>query len=397
MDGGAIGIFNITKSLAELGHEITLVMYPLNTPEDTADAVRSLSPYANVILAPRALPPRWKTLLKTLFRGTYPIERRMMPEMFTILDRLVQETHFDIVHVDHAHMGRYGLWLKEKFDLPILLREHNFESLIYERFARVDTNPLKRMVARIHGKRLRKEELQFIRKFDGVAAITETDANLMRKEIPGGNIRVIPAGVDTDYFQPSSLPQDENRILWVGSLAWDPNIDAVRYFLDSIFPRILKSQPNALFDIIGANSERLSKQAQKFGGSVRVLGKVPDIRDYLARSSVVVVPLRIGGGMRLKLLDFFASGKAVVTTSIGAEGNRAIEGVHALIRDNESSFSEAVIDLMKRPALRTRLGEEARRFVIQQYSWKKIAADFTTFYEAILENSGRIDIQRIEL
>jgi glycosyltransferase involved in cell wall biosynthesis len=382
-DGGAIGILNITKSLAELGHEITLVTYPLGTEQETAEGIRALSVYANVVVSPRVLPSRASTLLRTTFRGAYPIERRMMPEMYDILKELVRNTKFDIVHVDHAHMGRYGLWLKQKFELSIILREHNFESLIYERFARVDPSPLKRNLARVHGKRLRREEVEFIRSFDGVAAITEVDAAIMRKEVPSANIRIIPAGVDTDYFQPSSLPEDPNRILWIGSLAWDPNVDAVRYFLDSIFPLILKAKPEAIFDIIGVNSERLAKTAAKFGANVHIHGKVPDIRDYLARSAVVVVPLRIGGGMRLKLLDFFAYGKAVVTTAIGAEGNRAIDGTEVYIRDTPLEISEAILDLLNDPNKRSEMGRNARELVLQHYSWKTIANDFTAFYESV--------------
>src|SRR3954471_24547131 len=106
-DGGAIGVFNITKSLAELGHKVTLVTYPLDTQQETAEGILALSVYANVIVSPRTLPSRTSTLLRTMFRGAYPIERRMMPEMYALLEQVVQKSEFDIVHVDHAHMGRY--------------------------------------------------------------------------------------------------------------------------------------------------------------------------------------------------------------------------------------------------------------------------------------------------
>jgi glycosyltransferase involved in cell wall biosynthesis len=388
-DGGAIGVFNITKSLAELGHKVTLVTYPLDTQQETAEGILALSVYANVIVSPRTLPSRTSTLLRTMFRGAYPIERRMMPEMYALLEQVVQKSEFDIVHVDHAHMGRYGLWLKRKFNLPILLREHNFESLIYERFAKVDPSPLKRTIARVHGRRLKKEEVTFIRAFDSVAAITEVDASLMRKEVPNANIRVISAGVDTDFFQPISQSEDSNRILWVGSLAWDPNVDAVRYFLDSIFPLVLKQNPSITLDIVGGDSEKLVTKIQRFGENVRFHGRVPDIRDYLAASAVVVVPLRIGGGMRLKLLDFFAAGKAVVSTSIGAEGNEAQDNVHLLIRNTPDSFAEAIMRLLRNREKRLELGKNARQLVLQRYSWSVIAQEFSAFYEATLKQNSQ--------
>lgn len=380
-DGGAIGIFNITKSLAELGHEITLVTFPLDDAEETREAVAAISKYAKVEMVSKPLPARWKVLARTVLQGAYPIERRMMPEMFELLQGILERQRFDVVHVDHAHMGKYGLWIKREYGLPIVLREHNFESLIYERFARTGPNPMKRIVARMHGRRLKQEEITFLKNFDAISAITEEDAKMMRELVPRANIRVIPAGVDTDYFRPSDIPEDPDQILWVGSLAWDPNYDAVRYFLTSIFPLILERRPSARFDIIGTDSGRIRKFASKFGESVRILGRLPDVRDFLARSAVLVVPLRIGGGMRLKLLDFFASGKAVVATTIAAEGNLAQDGRELIIADRPATFADSVLGLLSNPDKRGRLASSARELATKEYSWKKIGEDFTRLYE----------------
>ncbi len=204
---------------------------------------------------------------------------------------------------------------------------------------------------------------------------------MMRELVPRANIRVIPAGVDTDYFRPSDIPEDPDQILWVGSLAWDPNYDAVRYFLTSIFPLILERRPSARFDIIGTDSGRIRKFASKFGESVRILGRLPDVRDFLARSAVLVVPLRIGGGMRLKLLDFFASGKAVVATTIAAEGNLAQDGRELIIADRPATFADSVLGLLSNPDKRGRLASSARELATKEYSWKKIGEDFTRLYE----------------
>ena len=383
-DGGAIGIYNITKSLAELGHEITLVTYPLEDEAATQDAVRAISKFARVEMVSKPLPPRWKVLLQTIVRGAYPIERRMMPEMFELLRKIVGREKFDIVHVDHSHMGKYGLWLKREFGLPIVLREHNFEALIYERFAHTDTNRLKRRVVGIHGQRLKREEIRFLKNFDAIAAITKEDAVLMRQAAPDAKISIIPAGVDTIYFQPSTQPEDPNQILWIGNLGWDPNYDAVRFFLTSIFPFILKSRPDAKFDVVGSESRRVSKLAERFGTRVRLLGQVPDVRDYLAHSAVLVVPLRIGGGMRLKLLDFFAAGKAVVATSIAAEGNLAKNRSEIQISDRADTFAEDVICLLGNSALRKAYGQRARRLVEEQYAWPNVGRLFEQLYRSVL-------------
>ena len=383
-DGGAIGIYNITKSLAELGHSITLVTYPLDDSVTTNEAVTALSKYAKVEMVSKPLPPRWKVLFRTVFHGAYPIERRMMPEMFELLRSLVEVEKFDIVHVDHSHMGKYGLWLKREYGLPIVLREHNFEALIYERFSKIGPNIAKRAIARIHGKRLRREETMYLGKFDAVAAITNEDAELMREAAPEAKIRVIPAGVDTDFFKPTDRAEDHDSILWIGSLAWDPNLDAVRYFLTSIFPLVLERSPEAHFDVIGTDSERVSKLAVRFGDHVRILGWVPDVRDYLSRSSVLVIPLRIGGGMRLKLLDFFAAGKAVVTTSIGAEGNLARNERELLIANSSEAFAEAIVRLLCDETLRGALGLRARSLAETEYSWPKIGLTFEQLYRSVI-------------
>jgi glycosyltransferase involved in cell wall biosynthesis len=383
-DGGAIGIYNITKSLAKLGHEVTLVTFPLDTIVETAKAVEDISQFARLVLVNTALPARWKVLLRTLFSGPYPIERRMMPEMFELLRSILDAETFDVVHVDHAHMGRYGLWIRQHYGLPIVLREHNFEALIYERFAKVEKNPIKRWLAYLHGKRLKVEETQFLREFDAVAAISKEDLAIMRHAAPHERYSVIPAGVDAEYFSPAKVNPDPNRILWIGTFDWDPNFDAIRHFLANIYPRVLAGRPTVHFDIVGASSERLRTFAAPFSESVSLLGRVPDVRDYLANSAVLLVPLRIGGGMRLKLLEFFAAGKAVVSTSIGAEGNIAQDGVHLHIRDSDEDFADGILALLNSPSLREQLAHNARSLALHEYSWEHIAHHFTALYaEAI--------------
>ena len=385
-DGGAIGIYNITKSLSELGHSITLVTFPLDDAASTSEAVTALSKYAKVELVSKPLPPRWNVLLRTIFRGAYPIERRMMPEMFTLLKRIVEREPFDIVHLDHSHMGKYGLWLKREFGLPVVLREHNFEAMIYERFAQTETNPIKSFVARIHGKRLKSEEARFLIHLDAVAAISSEDVAAMKQVAPEGNYTIIPAGVDTNYFCPTNAQVDPDSILSLGSLGWDPNYDATRFFLDAIFPLILAKHPSVVLHIVGSSEQRILPLTERFGSSVQVHGRVADVRDYLAHSAVLVVPLRIGGGMRLKLLEAFAAGKVIVSTSIGAEGNIAQNGMHLLIRDGTEAFADGVVELLSDAELRSSIGAKARELAVSFYGWNRIAGEFVNLYDSLLRN-----------
>jgi glycosyltransferase involved in cell wall biosynthesis len=318
----------------------------------------------------------------------------MMPEMSALIEQTLSEKSFDVVHLDHSQMGRYGLWIKERHKLPIVLREHNFEAMIYERFAKTEPNPLKAFVARVHGKRLKREEATFLASFEAVAAISNEDVRAMRQVAPDANYHVIPAGVDTDFFQPSATELDENSILSIGPLGWDPNFDALRYFLESVFPKILQERPQTVLHVVGSDPQRALPYAKPFGKAVILHGRVPDVRDYFARAAVVVVPLRIGGGMRVKLLELFAAGKAVVSTSIGAEGNRGEDNVHLMLRDDAQSFASAVAELLGAPALRNMLGQNARKLAIDNYSWSHIAREFAALYErAIARREAFINAQ----
>ncbi|MFI5264988.1 MAG: glycosyltransferase family 4 protein, partial [Candidatus Kapaibacterium sp.] len=335
-------------------------------------------------LVSKPLPSRNATLLRTLFSGAYPVERRMMPEMFELLERLLMRNTYDIVHLDASHMGKYGLWIKERFGLPVILRQHNFETLIYERFAANTRNFVFKMIASVHAKRMLAEESRFLKGVDGVVAISSEDERLMRQIAQGTRFWIIPAGVDTAYFTPSSVEPLEKNILWVGGVDWDPNLDAIEFFAKEIFPLVVTVVPDATFDIVGENTDCLQHLESSGVNRIRLHGRVPDIRPFMARSSVMICPLRVGGGMRLKLLDFFAAGKAVVSTHIGAEGNAARDGEHLLLRDDKESFAQAVIMLLQDENLRKTLGANARALAEQEYSWDSIGRRFSEVYENVL-------------
>lgn len=381
-DGGAIGIFKATEATSKAGADITFVAYPEKDADVTREGVQRLSEFATVHLCSKLLPSRPVTLARTIFKGAYPVERRMMKPMFELLASIVEQNSFDLMHVDHSHMGKYALWMKEMYGLPYVLRQHNFESQIYERFARTQKNPVVRRLSEVHGKRLRQEEIVFIREAMHVVAITEEDKELMREAVPQQNFTVIPAGVDTEYFIPSQSPVDPMAILWIGGMGWDPNREALDYFLREIWPLALKQYPPLHLDLVGEGTDRYEVPAD-LRSSVKAYGRVPDIRPYLANAGVMVVPLRAGGGMRLKILDFFAAGKAVVSTSLGAEGNLARDGEHLLLADTPEDFMREIVTLIEDPALRSKLGNSARKLVEDHYSWRIIGEKFFQLYQGL--------------
>ena len=383
-DGGAIGIYKPTEAIARLGHEITFVSYPDRDPNITKEAIEKFSAFCQIELVDRPLPTRNATLLRTVFSGAYPIERRMMREMYELLEKLLAENTYDIVHLDASHMGKYGLWIKEKFKLPVILRQHNFETLIYKRFAANAKNPLLKIVSSVHGKRMLAEETRFLNAVHGVIAISSEDKRLMEQVALKTKFWTIPAGVDTQYFKPQPIELEENNILWVGGVDWDPNLDAIEFFAKEILPLIVKVIPEVKFDVVGQNTDRLQHLIKQGVNTIRLHGRVPDIRPYMTRSAVMICPLRVGGGMRLKLLDFFAAGKAVVSTHIGAEGNIACDGEHILLRDDKEAFADDVIMLLRDALLRKKLGANARTMAEEEYSWESIGRRFCEVYEEVV-------------
>lgn len=385
-DGGAIGIYKPTEAIAGLGHEITFLTYPDTDPNITKEASEKISRFCRLELVAKPLPSRNATLLRTMFSGAYPIERRMMPGMYVLIKDSIASQHFDIVHLDGAHMGKYGLWIKEKFGVPVVLREHNFEAQIYKRFAENTGNPFAKILASIHAKRVLIEETKFLNGMDGVIAISAEDEQLIHEVEPKSKCWIIPAGVDTKYFQPEPDSEIRGTILWIGGIAWEPNLDAIEFFAKDILPIVVKAIPEATFDIVGENTDRLQHLVNSGVNSIKLHGRVPDIRPFMARSAAMICPLRVGGGMRLKLLDFFAAGKAVVSTHIGAEGNLARDGEHILLRDDKESFAEAVIMLLRDEALRKKLGTNARKLAEDEYSWDSIGKRFIEVYEKVIQD-----------
>lgn len=332
------------------------------------------------------------TLLTNLFSSLpYTISKYQCAAMREALRRLCTDRTFDVVHVDHIHLAPYGAMLKAEFGLPLLIREHNFETTIYARFAEKQRLPFLRWYMIMQTRRLLRFETKQLRLADGIAAITEEDAARIRA-VASGPVDVVPAGVDlrTHAVLDPAL-EDGARVTLLGSMQWGPNLDSVEWFVDNIWPLIIAAEPSARLTIAGdAPPKRIQHLADE---RVEVPGFVDDLAALLARSRVLAVPLRVGGGMRIKLLEYFAYGKAVVSTGIGAEGNAAQDGEHIAIADDAPSFAEAVVRLLRDADLRQRLGVNARALVEQVYSWEAIGRQFEQCYHSAI--AARTDEEKV--
>jgi glycosyltransferase involved in cell wall biosynthesis len=203
---------------------------------------------------------------------------------------------------------------------------------------------------------------------------------------PGSSITVVPTGVDLRKYSVAP-PSTANppRIVFTGSMDWEPNLDAVAYFCREIFPQVLDQFPSALFQIVGRNPHPRVKQLAS--EHIQVTGTVPSVAEYLREATLVVVPLRIGGGTRLKIFEAMAMGKAVISTSIGAEGLEVHSGRDIILADNEKAFLEAILSLLRDAQLRHRY-EQAAAELAAQYDWSKIAQHFADVLARLVETSS---------
>lgn len=263
---------------------------------------------------------------------------------------------------------------------PSVLFTHNVEAEIWRRHADTASSWLRKRLYGQQWRRMLRFEGRTLARFDRVLAVSDVDRDTFQRLYPGklaAPATVIPTGVDTSYFAPGQHSETSRRLVFTGSMDWLPNVDGVLYFCREILPLVRRDVPDATFTIVGrAPTQAVRKLAEEQG--VEVTGRVDDVRPYLADAAAYVVPLRIGGGTRLKIFEAMAAGRAVVSTSVGAEGLPTENGRHLLLADNPVDFSRAVVTLLRDSSLRQHIEREARTLVTTHYDWRHAAAHLET-------------------
>jgi len=278
--------------------------------------------------------------------------------------------------------------------IPIVLFEHNVEYLIWKRLSAIEQSPIKRALLEIEWRKIRARERAACRAVDLTLTVSENDRRHLAALAPGARITAIPTGVDTAYFAPDGSREVPNRLVFTGSMDWHPNEDAMLHFFDNILPLIRQQVPDVSLAIVGRRpTERLREAAARHDAIVT--GTVDDVRPFIDEASVYIVPLRAGGGTRLKIFEALAMAKPVVSTTVGAEGLQLTPDREYVAADDPQEFAQAVVALLKDPTRRRVLGRAGRRLVEQRYSWGHVAAEFEARCETLLAPRETVPVKAL--
>ncbi len=291
---------------------------------------------------------------------------------------LLRDGAIDLIHMDSLDLVRY---LPDCGSVPVVCVHHNVESQLLARRAEVEGPPWMRRYFAHQARLTERDEVRWLPRVACNVAVSEEDASNLRALAPGARVEVIANAVDTDEFRPDSSRRD--GVLYIGGTNWFPNLDALRFFCDDILPRLRETVPELRARWVGACSPEQQLEFREQHG-VELTGYVDDIRPIAHDAFCHVVPLRAGGGTRLKILTSWAMGKPVVSTSVGCEGLDARDGENILIRDDPSNFAEAVLALRADPAMQERIGAAARETALESYSWPSLAPRIHRLYHDLI-------------
>ena len=304
-------------------------------------------------------------------RAPYAVSRFASLRVQARLKACFRERSFDVAVCDFLDAA---VNFPRRLAIPTVLFQHNVESEIWRRHALTESNPARRLLYRVEFAKMLRYEQHAVQRFHHVIAVSEHDRRLMSAWVDPSRITVVPTGVDLQRYQPEVSPRAVSPlVMFVGAMDWEPNVDAVEHFCREIWPLVQAGAPAARFRIVGRNPDRRVRRL--ISSSVEVTGLVPSVLDHLRQAAVVVVPLRIGGGTRLKIYEAMAAGKAVVSTSVGAEGLDVHPGYDVILADDPGAFARAIVMLLGDLDLRRRY-ELAAAELAAQYDWSAIGDRF---------------------
>jgi polysaccharide biosynthesis protein PslH len=383
--GKRIRSFQLLTRLAKT-HRVTYVAHKNPDLDELRVAAKALRDHdVFPVVADRVVPPKsglgfYARLARNVVSPLpFSVATHASRRFAAAMDDLVRRDPPDLWHCEwtpyaQAMYRRRGRWV---------VMAHNVESVIWQRYAQAERNPLKAWFLRRQYKRFKLFEGWAYANATRAVAVSREDADRIERAFGATDVAVVDNGVDTAAFAPDdAVPSDPKRMLFLGSLDWRPNLDAIHLLLDVIFPKVRLQEPLATLSIVGRKPPDWLREAVRSRLGIELHADVPDVVPFLRRAGTLVVPLRIGGGSRLKILEALSTGTPVISTTVGAEGLRLNAGEHVTIADSGEAFAAAVVEAIRRPEAARAQAARGRARVLAEYDWGGLADRLGAVWEA---------------
>ncbi|HWG36454.1 MAG TPA: glycosyltransferase family 4 protein [Terriglobales bacterium] len=385
--GKRLRTWHLLRRLAHQ-HTITLLAYGSGDAARDRSAVAALESEGieSLTVAPPSPASGWRLHARLLCNCAspwpYSVAKHHTGRMEAALAALWREGRFDLVQVEWTPFASH----LRRSAIPHLIASHNIEAQIWRRRAAV-SGPAGALYFRWQAAKMRRFEQRAFARAAGVTAVSHEECSVARSW--GANdASVVANGVDLEWFQPRSGAVVAGRLVFVGALDWHPNEDAVLHFVEAIAPRLRALRPESRLQVVGRRPSAALRRRLQAACGVELVGEVEDVRPHLAGASAVVVPLRIGGGSRIKILEALAMEKAVISTRVGAEGLGLEDGRHLLLADGDEEFARTAAALLGDDGRAQQLGREGAERVRAQFSWNRCAQDLESAWRCVLRNGG---------
>jgi glycosyltransferase involved in cell wall biosynthesis len=392
--GGRIRSFQMVKELARR-HSVTVLTFYPAVENDPHQEIAPL--FEELITVPLQLPKQRSTgeyldYLRLLpARHAYTMQKYYRPELRRAVAELFSRKSFDAIVCDFIFPAGVLDW---KSETPIVLFTHNVEAEVWERQYRLSRNPIRKLMFGLEYVRLKRCERYYAERAACVLAVSESNRRFFGRYVGGAeDVTLLPTGVDTEYFRPAPEASRDRNLVFTGSMDWAPNHDAMEYFYWEILPLIRLEEPEVETWIVGRNPPAALSRLVKGDSKVHLTGRVEDVRPFIDQSSVYVLPMRTGSGTRLKVFEAMASGKAIVSTPIGAEGLPVTHGENLMLAAEPTEFAKAVIQLVRNVELRRHIEVGARALVERGFSWRAATDHLEEAVATAVRRSSNVKVE----
>lgn len=375
--GGRIRSCNTLRGMKGGRFDVTLL-----APADTAQQVRYSAETRALCdrfipLPAIRQPPRWRRAMNLFSSLPVSVASSISRNARLAVNRQLAEQAYDVVVFDFVHAAPL---LPQGLSAATVCFTHNVETEIFDRHAYQASSFLMRRVWAHEARKMRVYERDALARFDTVIAVSERDVGIFARDFGRADVEAIPTGVDLDFFSfsmpPPATSAHGGKVVFTGSMDWAANADGLKFFIAEVWPLVLAKRPAARFEAVGRNPPQALLSLAASTRGVNFTGRVEDVRPHVRESQVFVIPLRVGGGTRIKAFEAMAMGCPMVSTTLGVEGLEVVDGEHLLVRDDAKGLAHAVLTLLEQPDEAALQAERARSLVQSRFSYRTAASAF---------------------